>query len=118
MITLMHRIFLTTLAAVLTLPIQAWALTAEDKVAIGLAKNASQTFLDRIELNFVFPLVSLLFAIAFLYFLFGVFEYIKGAANEAARAQGQRYIMFGLIGMFVMLSAVAILNIARGTFGV
>ncbi len=82
------------------------------------AEAAAQGFLDKFEAAFVFPLVTLLLGIAFLVFLFGVFEYIKGSASESERAKGQKHILFGIIGMVIMLSAVAILTVARGTFGV
>ncbi len=91
---------------------------ADDQAAIDRAEAAADGFLTRIEVALVFPLVSLLLGIAFLVFLFGVFEYIKGSANESDRAVGQRHMLFGIIGMIVMLSAVAILSIARNTFGV
>ena len=93
-------------------------LTEADQLAITEAKQASQEFLDKIEANLVFPLVTLLLGIAFLVFLFGVFEYIKGAANEAERTKGQKHMMYGIIGIVVMLSAVAILSIATATFGI
>lgn len=82
------------------------------------AAAAADGFLRKLETAFVFPLVTLLLGIAFLVFLYGVFEYIKGAASESERAKGQKHIIFGIVGMIVMLSAVAILNVARGTFGI
>lgn len=89
-----------------------------DAEAIERAQQAAGGFLDRIEAALVFPLVTLLLGVAFLFFLFGVFEYIKGAASEAERTKGRRHIIFGIIGMIVMLSAVTILSIATGTFGI
>ncbi len=91
----------------------AHAQTAQDK-----AEAAARGFLTKIEEAVVFPLITLLLGVAFLVFLFGVFEYIKGATSESERAKGQKHILFGIIGMLIMLSAVAILNLARGTFGI
>ena len=65
----------------------------------------------------IFPLIALLMALAFLYFLYGAFEYVKNAQDESARETGRMHLMYGVIGMLVMLSAYAILNIAAGTFG-
>lgn len=65
----------------------------------------------------LFPLIALMMAIAFIVFLYGAFEYVKNANNETARETGRNHLMYGVIGMLVMLSALAILNIAAGTFG-
>ncbi len=88
------------------------AESAEDR-----ARAASQEFVGRLEANLVFPLITLMLGIAFAVFMFGVFEYIKGASSYSDRSQGQRHMLYGVIGMVIMLSAIAILRIAAGTFG-
>ncbi len=55
--------------------------------------------------------------IAFLVFLFGCAEYIRGANNPQAREQGVKHITYGVIGLVIMVSAWAILNLAANTFG-
>ncbi|MFM2374650.1 MAG: hypothetical protein RLZZ234_645 [Candidatus Parcubacteria bacterium] len=65
----------------------------------------------------IYPLITLMFVVAMVVFLWGVFEYVKNGTEEAARATGKRHMIFGIIGFVVMLSAVAILNIALGTVG-
>jgi hypothetical protein len=104
---------------ILSIPFCAWFLPylvsageAEDR-----AREASQEFIGRLEVNLIFPLVTLMLGIAFAVFMFGVFEYIKGAGSDSERAQGQRHMLYGVIGVVIMLSAIAILRIAAGTFG-
>lgn len=63
------------------------------------------------------PLIALLSGIAFLVFLYGCAVYIFNATNDQARSQGRQHIIFGLIGLLVMVSAWAILTIASNTFG-
>jgi len=65
----------------------------------------------------LFPIITLLIAVALLVFVYGSFQYIANAANPAARADGQKHIIWGIVGLFVMLSAFAILSIAANTFG-
>lgn len=77
-----------------------------------MAVNFLITFNDVI----LFPLITLMMAVAFLFFLYGCFEYIIHADNETARATGRQHILWGVVGMFVMLSAYGILQIAVGTF--
>lgn len=81
------------------------------------AQIVAQDFLSRINDAILFPLITLMMAVALLVFLYGAFEYVKGAANESDREKGRRHLLYGIIGMLVMLSAVAILYIAAGTFG-
>ena len=55
--------------------------------------------------------------IAFLVFLYGSAVYVMNAGNEQARGEGKKHIMYGLIGLVVMVSAYTILTIAGNTFG-
>ena len=81
------------------------------------AQIAAQCLVDKVNNVFLFPLIGLLTALALLLFLYGAFEYVKNAASETGRETGRRHILYGIIGLLVMLSAYAILNVAAGTFG-
>jgi hypothetical protein len=85
--------------------------------AASKAQISAQCFVDKINDAILFPLIALMMALAFLFFLYGAFEYVRNAANEAGRETGRRHLMYGVIGMMVMLSALALLKIAAGTFG-
>ncbi len=87
----------------------AYAVTAEE---------IAGPFLRSFEKAILFPLISLLMGIALLMFLWGVFRYISNAEGDEARETGKRHMLFGIIGLIIMTSAVAILTIATNTFGV
>jgi hypothetical protein len=74
-------------------------------------------FVDKVNEIILFPLIALLLAVAFLVFLWGCAEYVMNAANGKGREEGIKHITWGLIGLVVMVSAWAILEIATGTFG-
>lgn len=62
-------------------------------------------------------LVPLVFAIAFIVFIWGVLRYFFfNAGNPEKRAEGKNFIMYGLIGFFVMLSVWGLVNLLVGTF--
>lgn len=91
---------------------------------ITLAQSAQQnaasqaaSFVARFNQVILFPLIALMTAVAFLVFLWGCAQYFINATNDQARQQGVKHITFGIIGLVVMLSAFAILQIAAGTFG-
>lgn len=62
-------------------------------------------------------LVPLVYAVAFVTFIWGVFLYlIAGGANEEKRDQGKQLIVWGIVGFFVMVSVWGLVNVLRGTF--
>jgi ABC-type microcin C transport system permease subunit YejE len=63
-------------------------------------------------------IVPVLFAVAFLYFIYGVYKYfILGAANDAERETGRQFVLWAIIGFAVILSVWGLVNVVRTTFG-
>lgn len=61
-------------------------------------------------------LVPVIFAIAFIVFLWGAFDaFILGANNDEAKVKGKNLMLWGLIGFFVMVSIWGLVNILTGT---
>lgn len=61
-------------------------------------------------------LVPVLFAIAFIVFLWGAFQtFIVGATSDDAKEKGKSLMLWGLIGFFVMVSVWGLVNILTGT---
>ena len=62
--------------------------------------------------------VPLVFAIAFIVFIWGIFQYfVAGGANEEQRDKGKQLAMWGIIGFVVMLSVWGIVNLLTNTLG-
>lgn len=74
------------------------------------------SFLAKVVTQIVNPIILLLAAAAFVLFVWGVFEFIKGAADESKREEGRRAIMWGIIGLVIIFGAYGIINLALGTF--
>jgi hypothetical protein len=74
-------------------------------------------FVDKFNQAVLFPTIILLSAVALLVFLWGAFEYFMNANNEVERQRGARHMLFGVIGLVIMVAVWAILTIAAGTFG-
>ena len=64
------------------------------------------------------PILGVLFALALVYFLWGMASFVIHAQAEDKRTEGKRHMINGLIGMTVMVSVFAILEFALSTFGV
>lgn len=70
---------------------------------------------NRLILN---PLIGLMFAVALVVFFYGVVEFLMNADQEEARTLGKKHMMWGVIGLFIMMSVWAVLNLVLGTFGI
>ena len=61
-------------------------------------------------------IVPVLFAVAFIVFLWGAFKtFIMGANSADVKKEGQNLMLWGLIGFFVMVSIWGLVNILTGT---
>jgi len=74
-------------------------------------------FLAKVVTQIINPIILLLSAGAFVVFIWGVFEFVRNAADAKKREEGRRAIMWGLVGLVVIFGAYGIINIALGTFG-
>jgi hypothetical protein len=74
--------------------------------------------LGKVYANIVNPAIELAFIIATVVFLWGVFEFIRGAADKEKRQQGKDHILWGLIGFLIMFSVYGIITILVNTIGV
>ncbi|HEY4508339.1 MAG TPA: pilin [Candidatus Paceibacterota bacterium] len=64
-------------------------------------------------LNAIIPLII---GIAFIYFLYGVFNYIIKTGPEE-KAKNRDVIIYGIIGLAVMIAAWGLVNVLVNTFG-
>ena len=71
--------------------------------------------LDTLIIN---PLIQLLFALAVVYFLYGVFEFIANQENEEKKTSGKMHMLWGVIGLTVMMGVFTIMNIILNTLNV
>ena len=60
-------------------------------------------------------LVPLVFALAFIVFIWGIFWYFI-ARNEEGKVQGRDLMIWGLVAFFVMVSVWGLVNILVNTF--
>ena len=75
-------------------------------------------FLNKINQFILNPLILLAFAIAFLVFFWGIFQFIASQTTDAGRDEGKRKIFWGLFGMFIMFAAYGLIRLILGTFGI
>lgn len=77
--------------------------------------NDIAALLDKIKEVIVNPLLALIFAASAVVFVWGVVKYILGADNEEARSTGSQHMLWGIIGMFIIVAIGGIIAIIRNT---
>lgn len=70
--------------------------------------------ISRVILN---PLILFLFALALAFFLYGVMQFILNGDNEEKRKSGKAHILWGIIGMVIMVSVFGIMQLILNTLG-
>lgn len=88
----------------------------ETVYAASQAECVARSFLEKINNAVFYPLIIFLTALAFLLFLWGAFRFVWSANESSSRENGRRHMMFGIIGLLIMVSAWAILEITANTF--
>lgn len=71
--------------------------------------------ITKVSVQIVDPILLLLFVIAMLLFVWGIVQLIWGADNDEARATGKRHLWWGTVGVFIMTSAYAIVQLIKNT---
>lgn len=75
-------------------------------------------FIGKVDTLIINPLISFLFALAVLFFLYGVFEFIMNQDNEEKKTAGKSHMLWGIVGITIMLGVWSILNIILNTFNI
>lgn len=82
------------------------------------SSSAIKIFVGKVDLLIINPLIVLMFGAALAYFLFGVVEFLINQANSGEKGTGKEHMLWGVIGMFIMISVFGILHLIEHTLGV
>lgn len=82
------------------------------------AVDSVDSLLFKLNAKIINPLIEFAFIIALVVFLFGVMEFIRGAASEEKRSKGKQHMLWGLVGFIVMFGVFGIINLLVNTFGI
>jgi hypothetical protein len=73
---------------------------------------STQVIAQRLTNLIVNPLIAFLFAVGMLVFFWGVAQYLLAlnAGGSSSKEDGKKHMLWGLIGMFVMVAAWALFS--------
>ena len=77
-------------------------------------KNFYELIVNVIIKGMLWPIIYLLIGGSVVIFLYGVFKFIRADAEK--KEEGKEFMLWGIIGLFVMLSVWGLVNVIRNTF--
>ncbi|MBI2475970.1 MAG: hypothetical protein HYV67_01895 [Candidatus Taylorbacteria bacterium] len=85
--------------------------------AFGFAEGITEVnkLVNNISTFILKPLMFLMFALATLVFIWGVQGFVTSADDPEARGKGARQMIWGIVGMTVMIAAAALVTIIKNT---
>ena len=69
---------------------------------------------DRVLIN---PLIVFLFALAIVYFVYGLARYLLSPDNEEIHKTSKQQMLWGVFGMFIMIAVFGVMNMIITTIG-
>ena len=72
--------------------------------------------MTRVGLFIINPLILLFVSLGLIVFLWGLFQYLTKLDNAEERRQGVEHMIWGVVGLFIMLSVYSIIAVIKGTF--
>lgn len=70
---------------------------------------------NRLILN---PLILLMFGLAFVYFIYGGIRFLSAEPGDKSRIEARDSMMWGIVGMVIMVSVYGLIRFVLGTFGI
>lgn len=84
---------------------------------IPTAEASIVTLMGSVNRIIINPLIVLLFALAVVYFLYGLVQYLLNPDSEEIRKSSKSHMLWGIIGMFIMVSVFGIMSLILNTLG-
>ncbi len=81
-----------------------------------VAYASVDTFMNSVGELIINPLINFLFALAVVYFLYGVFEFLSNQENEDKRTAGKSHMLWGIVGITIMMGVWIIFGLILDTF--
>ncbi|HBD25051.1 MAG: hypothetical protein A2566_01620 [Candidatus Zambryskibacteria bacterium RIFOXYD1_FULL_40_13] len=88
---------------------------------LALAADADLSGIQRLVIqvgNIIKSIVPLLFALAVVYFFWGLAKFIKSAGDPKAQGEGKSIMIYGIIALAVMASVYGLIGWLQSSLGV
>lgn len=85
---------------------------------VAYAADRLDMFVANVDKYIINPIIVLLFTLAVVYFLYGLFQFLANQDNEEKKTAGKSHMIYGIIGMTIMMGVFAIMNMILRTFNI
>jgi NADH:ubiquinone oxidoreductase subunit 6 (subunit J) len=85
---------------------------------VPVAYASVDSFIASVNRMIINPLIVLLFVLAVAYFAWGVFQFLTNQDNEEQKTSGKRHMLWGIVGITIMMGVWTLLNIILNTFNI
>jgi len=82
------------------------------------ASTSLNGFIANVDNMIINPLILFLFALAIVFFLYGVFEFLTNQNNDEKKTTGKSHMLWGIVGITIMMGVWTILGILLSTMGI
>jgi len=79
-----------------------------------IAEASVTTLMNSINRVIIGPLIMFLFALAVIYFMYGLFQYLISPDNEEIKKTSKKHMFWGIFGMFIMVAVFIVLSFIKG----
>ena len=73
------------------------------------------TLLTILQEEIVKPFIYLMLAVSAVYFVWGVFQFVRSSDSEDGRTTGKKHMIYGVVGLAIMLAVEGIIDLIRNT---
>ncbi len=88
------------------------------KIAYAAPSTDLNGFIKNINEYIINPLIVFLFALAIVFFLYGVFEFIMNAGSDEKKTTGKSHMLWGIVGLTIMMGVWFILGVILRTMNI
>jgi hypothetical protein len=79
--------------------------------------DVGDALITKIGTYIIDPLLLVIFAAGFFMFIWGLFQFMLNTNGGEDNSEGKRHMIYGTIGMFIMVSVYGIISLLASTFG-
>lgn len=84
----------------------------------NVAYASADSFLNNVNRVIINPIIVLLFAAALAYFAWGMVDFIANQNNEEKKTAGKQHMIWGILGLTIMMGVWTLLNIVLNTINI
>ncbi len=78
---------------------------------------AAQQLVGKVVTLILDPAILVVFSLGFLVFVWGLVEFLRNLNSGGRTDDGKQHMIWGIVGMFIMISVYGIISLISNTFG-